>query len=76
MQTVTFFVSLFHVYPRCKDAKQCLIKTDFKIFINVKPLFGNIICQILPEFHGFTGCDTISSPFRVSKIMSFKKCSV
>ena len=52
------------------------MKSNPGTFIYIKTFFnffGNCICQILPGFSNFIGCDTISYPFGVNKISLFKK---
>ena len=74
--TADDLVLLTHTYPQCNNAKQWPIKTNSGIFIDIKTIcnfFENGICQILPEFHSVTGCDTTFYPFRVGKISPFRK---
>ena len=69
-------VLLTHTYPQCNNAKQWLMKTNPGIFMDIKTIcnfFGNVICQILLEFHSITGCNTTSYPSGVGKIITFKK---
>ena len=69
-------VLLTRAYRQCNNAKQRLTKINAGTFIDIKTFcdfFGNGICQILPEFHSITGCDTTSYSFGVGKISPFNK---
>ena len=40
---------------------------------DISRAYGEEVCDVLPDYHSVTGCDTTSYPHKVGKVKPFKK---
>ena len=73
--TDVFLLSLY-AYGRITYPASWYLKIDKKQFIDVCKIYDNLgsdACDILPQLHAITGCDTTAYKFNVGKIRVLKK---
>ena len=69
-------VLMVHIYSWRDIDQPWQMKIDHQNFVNIAAISDHIsseACNILPDFHSITGCDTTSFPFRFGIVASWKK---
>ena len=59
-----------------QSSSKCFLTVDFTNYIDIAfvlDYFGRDICNVLPQFHVMTGCDTNCYRLRTDKVRTFQK---
>ena len=73
---ILIFILLVHAFSKVGSAEKWYMKINKEQHVDIGDIcraYEKEVCDILPDYHSVTGCDTTSYPHKVGKVKPFKK---